>query len=122
MRLMMIQSRHVKTTPHRLETRLKSASRGCRNHRYPTVEGRPSRVAACLHWHHPGTNGLFAGSGTGFGASPATTISPEPASAFAAPQKVGRTATVVAELGGGRSIPRPVGRTGPTSGGAGGFP
>ena len=74
----MIQSRHVKTTTHRLETRLESASHGCRNYRYPTVEGRPSRVAACLPRYDPGTDGLLAGSRTGFGASPATTISPEP--------------------------------------------
>lgn len=118
----MIQSRHVKTTTHRLETRLESASHRWRNHRYPTVEGRPSRVAACLHWYHPGTNGLFAGSGTGFRASPAATISREPAGAFAAPQEVGWTATGVAELGGGRIVPRSVGRTGAAGGGAGGFP
>jgi hypothetical protein len=122
MRLTMIQSRHVKTTTHRLETRLESASHRCRNHRYPRVEGRPSRVATCLHWYHPGTNGLFAGSGAGFGASAATTIPPEPAGACAAPQEVGWTATGVAELGGGRSLPRSVGRTGAAGGGAGGFP
>jgi hypothetical protein len=122
MRLKMIQSRYVKTTTHRLETRFESASHRCRNHRYPTVEGRPSRVAACLHWYHSGTNGLFAWSGTGFGASAATTISPDPAGACAAPQEVGWTATGVAELGGGRSLPRSVGRTGAAGGGAGGFP
>src|ERR1039458_9296741 len=121
MRLTMIQSRHVKTTTHRLETRLESASHRCRNHRYPTDEGRPSRVAACLHWYHPGANGLFARSATGFGASSATTIPPEPAGAFAAPQEVGGTATGVAELGGGRSVPRSVGRTGAAGGGGGGF-
>ena len=118
----MIQSGHVKTTTHRLGTRLESASHDCRNHRYSTVEGRPSRVAARCHRYEPGTNGLLAGSGTGFGASPATTFSPEPSGAFAPPQEVGWTATGVAELGGGRSLPRPVGRTSSTGRGAGGFP
>src|ERR1035438_2376990 len=122
MRLIMIQSRHVKTTTHRLETRLEGAGHGCRNHRYPAAKGRPSRTAARRHRYDPGTDGLVAGSRTGFGASPATTISPEPSGAFAAPPELGWAATGAAELGGGRSLPRPVGRTGAAGGSFGGFP
>jgi len=117
----MIQSQHAKATTYRLETRLESASNRCQNRRYPAAEGRPSRVAARLHRYHPGTDGLPVGSRTGLGAPPATTISPEPANAFAAPQAMGRTATGVAELGRGRSVPGSVGRTGPAGGSPGRF-
>ena len=112
----MIQLQHVKATTYRLETRLGSASNRCQNHRYPAVEGRPSCIAARLHRHHPGTDGLTAGSRTGLGAPPATTISPEPADPFAAPKEMGRTASGVAELGRGRSVPGSVARTGSAGG------
>ncbi len=117
----MIQSRHVKATTNRLETRLESASHGCRKPRYSAVESRPSRVAAGPHWHHPGTDGLLAGRGTGVGASPAATISPQPADALTAPQEMGRTETGVAELGRGRGVPDSVGRTSSAGGRSGGF-
>jgi hypothetical protein len=116
-----MQSQHVKATTYRLETRLESASNHCQHRRYPAAEGRPSRVAGRLHRYHPGTDGLSVGSRTGLGAPPATTISPEPANAFAAPQAMGRTATGVAELGRGRSVPGSVGRTGPAGGSPGRF-
>jgi hypothetical protein len=117
----MIQSGHVKTTTYRLETRLESASHRCRSHRYPAIESPPSRVAARLHWHHYGTDGLAAGSWTGLSASPATTISPEPPGTFAAPQEMGWTAPHLAERGRGRSVSGSVGRTGPAGRSSGRF-
>jgi hypothetical protein len=107
---------------HRLETRLESASPRCRNHGYPGIEGGASRVAACRHRYDPETDGLLVGSRTGFLASSATTISPEPASAFAAAQEVGWPAMGAAELGRGRNVPHSLGRTGSAGGGFGGFP
>ena len=120
MRLTMIQSRYVKATTNRLEARLESTSHGCRNQRHWAVESRPSRVAARPHGHDPGADGLLAGRGTGVGASLAATVSPARADALPTPQEVGWTASGVAELGRGRSVPDSLGRTSPAGGSAGG--
>ena len=106
----MMQSQYVKATTYRLESRLESASNSCQDPQSPVAEGRPSRVAARFYRYY-WNRGPHCSESAGLGAPPATTISPEPADAFAAPKEMGQTATGVAEVGRGRSLPGSVGRT-----------